>query len=227
MATIIKAPRMSYLPVGWSLDDIQKHVGGISLKRIRSYPPPGFATIEDVEDVRVDEKHLCELIDGILVEKTMGWYESMLAIIFARELSIFVKNHVLGKVLGADGTLQLLPNMVRIPDVCFISWSRFPNGQLPREPIPNLVPDLAIEILSDSNTADEMERKRRDDFQAGVRLVWYVDPRRRSATVYTSADDPGAVHSEAEPLSGENVLPGFTLSLAEIFQEADREAGQQ
>lgn len=63
-----------------------------------------------------------------------------------------------------------------------------------------------------------------DILEAGVRLVWYIDPPSRSAMVYTSADDPGTRHAENEPLSGGDVLPNFTLSLAQIFQEADREA---
>ncbi len=122
--------------------------------------------------------------------------------------------------------LEILPDQIREPDVCFISWSRFPPGELPREPIPELVPDLAIEVLSESNRPGEMERKRQDYFQAGVRLVWYIDPPTRSATVYTSADDQGTPHAETEPLSGGDVLPGFTLSLAEIFQQADNQSGR-
>jgi Uma2 family endonuclease len=68
-----------------------------------------------------------------------------------------------------------------------------------------------------------MEQKRQDYFQAGIRLVWYIDPPTRSARVFTSAKDPGTPHAETEPLSGGDVLPGFALSLAEIFQQADRQ----
>jgi Uma2 family endonuclease len=71
-----------------------------------------------------------------------------------------------------------------------------------------------------------MERKRQEYFQAGVRLVWYIEPRGRSAMVYASAEDQGTRHAETEPLSGADVLPGFTLSLAEIFQQADSQAGR-
>jgi Uma2 family endonuclease len=100
--------------------------------------------------------------------------------------------------------------------VCFISWDRFPNRQLPPEPIPDLVPDLAIEVLSKWNTEKEMQRKLHDYFTAGVRLVWYVDPRTRSAKSYT-AENQFVELSESQSLSGGEVLPGFELSLHELF----------
>lgn len=224
MATTISAPRTTHLPIDWSLADIQHHLGDVPPNRIRSYPPPGFATVLDVEQIQAKKERLCELIDGILLEKPTGWYESALANWIITALNNYLLTNPIGKTLGEAGTLEILPDMVRIPDVSFVGWSRFPEGGLPREPIPNLVPDLAIEVLSQSNTPREMEQKRRDYFEAGVRLVWSVDPPSRSATVYTSADDPGTRHTENEPLSGGDVLPGFTLSLAQIFREADREA---
>lgn len=226
MATTISTPRTTRLPTHWSLADIQNHLGGIPIHRIRSFPPPGLATVEDAETLTSRKEAICELIDGILVEKPMGYYESFLAVLIITKLTTFVVENKLGIVLGEAGTLRILPDQVRIPDVCFIGWSRIPEGRLPREPIPELVPDLAIEILSDSNTPGEMDQKRQDFFQAGVRLVWYIDPPTRSATVYCSSEDPGTRHAESEPLIGGDVLPDFSLSLAEIFQQADIQMGQ-
>ena len=108
---------------------------------------------------------------------------------------------------------------MRIADVAFIRWERFPNGKLPREPIPALAPDLAIEVLSKGNTEREMQRKLRDYFEAGVRLVWYIDPESRTATVYTATDQSAAIDSDGV-LDGGDVLPGFTLSLTELFAKA-------
>ncbi len=227
MATAITiTPRSTSLPTDWNLADIQDHLGGVPLERIRAFPPPGFATVEDVESLSSRKGAICELIDGILVEKAMGWYESLLATWIVTAINNYLTQNPIGKALGEAGTLRILPDQIRAADVCFISWSRFPEGQLPREPIPHLVPDLAIEVLSESNTPGEMEQKRRDYFQAGVRLVWYIDPPTRSAMVYTSAEDQGTRHAETEPLSGGDVLPGFTLSLAEIFRQADSQAGR-
>ncbi len=79
-----------------------------------------------------------------------------------------------------------------MPDVAFMSWDRLPGKTVPDEAIPELAPDLAIEVLSAGNTKGEMERKLKDYFFAGVRLVWYIDWRRRTAEVYTSPDQGGS-----------------------------------
>ncbi len=105
--------------------------------------------------------------------------------------------------------------------MCFISWQRFPKKSLENVPIPALIPDLAIEVLSKSNTKREMERKLMEYFQAGVRLVSYIDPRKRDARAYTSVDQV-TIMAEDGFLDGGDVLPGFRLSLAELFAEADR-----
>ena len=146
----------------------------------------------------------------------MGYYESFLAVEIIYSLKTFLEKHDLGIVLGADGTLRVLPHQVRVPDVCFISWDRFPGRKLPAEPIPALAPDLAIEVLSASNTEGEMQRKLHDYFSAGVKLVWYIDPRTKSAKSYT-AEDRCVEVSEAQSLSGGEVLPGFELLLKELF----------
>jgi Uma2 family endonuclease len=82
---------------------------------------------------------------------------------------------------------------------------------------------LVVEILSESNTEKEMARKYREYFQAGVQLVWEVDPKTRSVAVYTSPDHSSLLN-EAQTLDGGNVLSGFTLPLAQLFAELDRQA---
>ena len=93
------------LPAEWSLADLQEHLGGVPAERIRLFPSPGSATDEDVIQAAEREGRLCELEDGILVEKPMGWYESLLAVLISTELNAFVTRRNLGKVLGADGTV--------------------------------------------------------------------------------------------------------------------------
>ena len=110
---------------------------------------------------------------------------------------------------------------MRIPDVSFIRWEQFPNRELPPEPIPALAPDLAVEVLSEGNTEAEMQRKLHDYFTAGVRLVWYVDPRTRTAKAYT-AEDQCVEFSKQQSLSGGDVLPGFELPLRDLFAQAKR-----
>ena len=190
------------------------------LTRIRLIPTPGTATEKDVLDAIDHADRTCELVDGVLVEKTMGYMESMLAMAIGEFLGRFVRERKLGVVAGEAGTLKILPRQVRIPDVSFISWERLSGVKLLKTPIPAVAPDLAVEVLSEGNTEGEMRRKLHDYFTAGVRLVWYVDPRSRTATVYT-APEQCTVLGENDVLTGGDVLPGFELSLRELFAEVD------
>jgi Uma2 family endonuclease len=202
-----------------TIADMLDGLGGVSPQRVHAVPPPGTATEKDLLNLAAHTGLACELIDGVLVEKAMGYYESMLAGLLIRLLGDFVEQHDLGIVLGEGGTLRILPDQVRVPDVCFIGWDRFPERRLPEEPVPAVAPDLAVEILSESNTEAEMRRKLDDYFAGGVRLVWYIDPASKSAEVYTSADLQFVIKGD-DTLDGGDVLPGFRVSLGELFRRA-------
>ncbi len=133
------------------------------------------------------------------------------------------RNHELNQpiVAARDGMLRLFPNQIRIPDLSFISWKRMPAEVFPIEKVPTLAPDLAVEILSEGNTDEEMNRKLKDYFQAGSKLVWYVDPRTRTVRVYTSPRK-SVLLTEADTLDGGKVLPGFALPIKQWFQRASR-----
>jgi Uma2 family endonuclease len=204
-----------------TLADLLERLGGIPPERIRYHPYPGTATEEDVLRVEQEENRLCELVDGVLVEKAMGFRESLLALALADYLRHFEAPRNLGLVTGADGMMRLFPGLVRIPDVAFVSWESIPEGKVPEDPIPDLAPDLAVEVLSRGNTPGEMRRKRRDYFDAGVTLVWIIDPKERTATVFTSPTDSVKL-TERESLDGGDVLSGFSLPLCDLFSELDR-----
>ncbi|CAN5905207.1 Uma2 family endonuclease [soil metagenome] len=208
-------------PIFETVAELLAHLGDIPPERVRLHPAPGTATEEDVIRVEAKENRLCELVDGTLVEKAMGFLESLLTVELIVVLGGFVKQHNLGVVAGADGTIKLAPGLVRIPDISFISWDRLPDRKVPREPIPHLAIDLAVEVLSKSNTRKEMERKCLEYFEAGARLVWYIDPKTRTAQVYT-APDQSTVLSDAQTLDGGDVLPGFAVLLQELFDRVER-----
>src|SRR5207248_794834 len=99
-----------------TLADLHRRLGGIPLERIRCQPPPGTATEDDVLLRPNGEKRLFELIDGVLVEKAMGYYESRLATVLGYLLERFLEGRDLGVVSGADATMRLRPRLVRLPD---------------------------------------------------------------------------------------------------------------
>jgi Uma2 family endonuclease len=203
-----------------TLADLFEHLGGIAPHRVRFHPAPGTATEQDVLAIHAHEKRLCELVEGVLVEKAMGFRESCLALALSEALRAFVRPRNLGLVAGPDGMMRLASGLVRIPDVAFISWQRIPGRRMPTEPIPDLAPDLVVEVLSEGNTPGEMARKRHEYFTAGVRLAWFVNLHTRTVEVYTAVDQ-STVLDEAQTLDGGLVLPGFTLALRELFAELD------
>lgn len=206
-----------------TIADMLEALGDIPPERVLMNPPPGTATEQDAIQCEARQNRLCELVDGILVEKAVGYHESIIAGAILAMLRAFVIPKNLGCVSGSDGMMRLFPGLIRMSDVAFASWSRFPEGRLPVEPAPSIVPDIAIEVFSVSNTVGEMQRKRREYFEAGVSLVWMIDPRQRTAVVYTSPDEY-TEYGESDSLTGDEVLPGFTLSLSELFAELDRHA---
>jgi Uma2 family endonuclease len=186
------------------------------LDRVQMRPAPGTATIQDVIVAQQREGRLCELVDGVLVEKAVGYPESVVAGLILTALNVFVLPRKLGQVSGADGTIELMPDLVRIPDVAFTSRERLRDSNYSPTAVPRLAPNLVVEVLSESNTAREMSVKRQEYFAAGVELVWEVDPKQRGATVYRSLTDSEQL-TERDQLDGWRVLPGFELSLAELF----------
>jgi Uma2 family endonuclease len=205
------------------LGELLEQLGGIPPGRVRLLAHPGAATEEDlIEASREPDRLPCELIDGVLVEKAMGTREALLAGILLHFLWDYLVKNKRGKALPGDAFLRLMPGLVRTPDVAFISWGRMPGRKFPRQPIADLVPDLVIEMLSRGNTRKEIARKLKEFFLAGTTLAWVIDPRKQTARVYRAPDESRLVAKEGT-LDGEEVLPGFQLPLARLFDVSDEE----
>jgi Uma2 family endonuclease len=200
------------------LADLLQRLGNVPLERIRIRRPLGMATEQELIEYMERTGRICELVDGVIVEKAMGYYESRLALVLGRFLDEFVEGPDLGIILGADGMIRV-EGQVRLPDVSFFAWSHFSNHLLPRAQILGMAPDFAVEVLSPSNTEAEMERKRREYFFGGTKLVWEVFPDTRTVHVYT---DPATFieKGENDTLDGGAALPGFTLSIRRWFERA-------
>jgi Uma2 family endonuclease len=199
-----------------TLADLRLRLGRIPLERIWFHPAPGTATEKDVILADERENRLCELVDGTLVEKAMGFDESRIAVQLAFLIQSYLDRKDLGICVGEGGMMRIAPGLVRIPDVSFISWDRLPGRKSPKAPIPNLAPDLAVEVLSEGNTKAEMARKVREYFDAGVNLVWLIDPRKRTARVFSSSEKSSLVRA-GNAFDGGTVLPGFVVPMSVLL----------
>jgi len=201
--------------------DLHERLGFVPLHRIRMDPAPGTATDKDVvRHLDGGNKRLYELVDGTLVEKAVGTRESILAVAIIIRLGQFVKEHKLGLVSGADGPFRMLLGNVRYPDVSFVPRSAFPGGKIPKDAIWSVVPALAIEVLSESNTPKEIDRKLGELFNLGCQCCWVIDPDDQTARVFTEPKVYTELKSDGI-LLGDPMLPGFRLPLSEIFGTFD------
>lgn len=163
-----------------------------------------------------DDGHRYELIDGELVVMVpaSGDHGRIASRVESR-LRWHVEAHNLGEVFAAETGFRLkrAPDTVMAPDVAFVVRERVP-AQIPgyfEGP-----PDLAVEIVSPYDTRAEVKKKAWDWLAAGARRVWIVQPRRRTVTVYRSRSDIRLL-TEADHLDGEDVVPGFSCPVAELF----------
>ena len=203
-----------------SLAEVLHDLGDISPDRIRM--PVGTATEQDVINaLEAADKRLYELVDGVLVEKDMGMLESIIASKCSQHLWNYLDENDRGIAFSADGPFRIKLGRIRFPDSGFISWERLPGQEVPQDPILDAVPDLAIEVISKSNTPKEMDLKLKDYFQAGVRLVWFIYPKTQTAIVYTSPTSKKEL-SKDQALDGGKVLPGFSLPLKTLFVKTRR-----
>jgi Uma2 family endonuclease len=159
-----------------------------------------------------------ELVRGELRKMApAGYVHGRVAMNISAPLLQYVRAHNLGIVCAAETGFKLAtnPDTVRAPDVAFIRRERVAEvgdieGYWPG------APDLAVEVISPSDTYGEVEEKVLEWLEAGVRMVVVVNPRRRVVTVYRSLTDI-AILTEADALDGGDVVPGWTMPVRDIF----------
>ncbi len=160
-----------------------------------------------------------EVIDGVRVEREpTGAFEMVLASWLCHLMNSFAAGKKLG--LAVNEVLFVLNaarNLKRRPDVAFVSYARWPTSVVAREAAWNVVPDLAIEIVSPTNLAEEIDRKITDYFQAEVRLVWVIYPDSGRVSVYQSRTHV-SILERTDTLDGAEVLAGFRLPIAQLYE---------
>jgi Uma2 family endonuclease len=174
-----------------------------------------LVTIEEFERLPDDGWRL-ELVRGHVVrEPPSGFDHSEISMGIGSALRLFVREHGLGRVVGAECGFVLFdePPTVRAPDAAFVREDRLDFDRTRFAP---LAPDLAVEVLSPSNTMSEIHDKVLDYLDAGSSLVWVVDPYSRTITVYRSREEIRLIGADGE-IEGGDVLPGFRCKVSELF----------
>src|SRR5260370_41459336 len=131
-----------------TLADVVRRLGAIPLDRILMRPYPGSATEEDVIECEARTGRLCELVDGILVEKAVGYYEDRLGVVLVFFLEQFVGENGSGIVLGPAGMIRTEDVQVRMPRLTYFSWAPLPHHGLPPGDFLCPRPELVVENLS-------------------------------------------------------------------------------
>jgi Uma2 family endonuclease len=182
------------------------------------------AAMPEQLDLRIDRHEpdsLDEVIDGCIVEKTIVAYECWLASVIFGALDLYNSANPLGRVVQ-EMIFDLRPHVdrERRPDVAFVSFARWArNPGIPRTRSWAVVPELAVEIVSLTNSADAVAEKLAEYYKAGVVLVWVVYPGQSKVYAYTSTTAV-RVLAPGDDLDGAEVLPRFRLPLQDLFDKA-------
>ena len=223
-AAVGSRPRSLPTVVGDRLDTVAdlpallERLGDVPADRVRLDPFPGTGTWEDVDRVRRETGKLCELIDGTLVEKAMSDWTGYLGLEIGALLWTFVKPRRLGVCHGSDGFFHFGDDL-RAPDTSFTPKERRRGGLL-RRGYSDVPPALVVEVLSPRNTRREMELKRDTYFAHDVLRVWEVDEDAAGplVRVYDGPDSCVTLRS-GDTLTGDPVLPGFAVAVADLFAD--------
>jgi Uma2 family endonuclease len=179
--------------------------------------PEKLYTPEDL--LRMPDGDRYELVDGRLVEHNMSFWSSYVAGTLLNKISNYCAAGRPGWVVPEGTSYQCFPDSpdrVRKADVSFIRLDRWSMEQAQAEGHVRIAPDLAVEVLSPNDLAYEVDAKVEEFLAAGVRLVWVVNPEKRTVRVYR-AQGTGTILREQDELDGEDVLPGFRCPIRELF----------
>jgi len=165
--------------------------------------------------------HRYELVDGELVDMgNSGMEHGEIGAYLAGLLAIYVRQHKLGTVCDSSTAFTLKSGNKRSPDVSFVAKARLQGLSRPPRGFFQGSPDLAVEILSPSNTVEEIHTKIVEYFENETQLVWVIHPDEKYALVYHSPE-PDRFLRSTDALEGEEIVPGFSVRIADLFEEWD------
>jgi Uma2 family endonuclease len=172
-------------------------------------------TAEQFDNYPFQEDKRYELDEGELIEMTRpGYMHNRVLMRLSGKLFIYFESNALGEVLNSENLYALSPSTRQSPDVAIIRGDR--RKELQGAKVIPIIPDIAVEVLSPSETQRMIRRKMKQYFEAGVKEVWLIDSEAREAEIWKGpalSDATEVAHTLASPL-----LPGFSLPLADLFQ---------
>jgi Uma2 family endonuclease len=178
-----------------------------------------MTTAEPKERTRIEPGW--DMVDGVLVERDMGNESDFVGANFITLLNGTVKRGKLGRVFGSSAGYKypaLDDGRLKFPDVSYVSNARLAGG--PPKSWADFPPDLVIEVVSPNDDAGEVQQKAKQWLAGGVRLLWVVYPESREVVVH-HPDRSSQALTEGEELTGEDVLPGFRVAIADVFEGLD------
>ncbi|MBA4181950.1 MAG: hypothetical protein C0506_15270 [Anaerolinea sp.] len=170
------------------------------------------------------ESEGAELVDGEIAEVPMGSISSLIAGELFGQLWTFLRQRKARLLLPQESGIAIWPgrNRVRKPDLTYVRSSRLPGGRLPEGWL-TVVPDLVAEVVSPGDRVEDLEQKLAEYREAGIPLIWVIYPATRTAHVL-GANRQRRELGQDGVLDGEDILPGFSIPLADIFPEPEQQA---
>lgn len=159
-----------------------------------------------------------ELLHGNIITSPAGSEHGHIAVIIVAELERHVRQSRLGFVFDSSTGFRLEAEHCLSPDVAFVAKTRLAGAKRPPRGFFPGAPDLVVEVLSPSDSVDEVHEKLTQYFRHGTRLAWVINPAERNAHVYRTPEAERLLRV-TDALDGEEVVPGFRLTLAELFAE--------
>ncbi len=188
----------------------------------QSLPPTPIKVWTDQELMALpDDGNKYELVDGELIVSNSGLEHGYIAAILVSALYSFVVSRKLGVVLDSSTAFTMKTGNKRSPDVSFLSKDRLQGLKKLPKGFGQGAPDLAVEILSPSNTTAEIHSKIVEYLENGTKLIWVINPEEEYVLVYKSKPSPDRLLSSVDILSGEETLPDFSFAVADLFPQFD------
>lgn len=169
-----------------------------------------------------DDGHHYEIVNGELIDMgNSGALHGYVCSLLLAALINYIVPKKLGVILDSSTAFKMKNGNKRSPDIAFFTKERLQGMKILPSGYLEGAPDLVVEVLSPGNTVEEIEEKLSEYFENGSRLVWVVSPTQHYILVYRSAKEPDRLLKMQDNLSGEEVIPGFELAIADLFQELD------